>query len=307
LYVAATRRASATVAAEHVARERGGFASTLHTRSSLSQVLGSEAYFGGLRFGDTFAIDGYRCCAGLRRALLDAGGQIFEQSPVTRIRADGVDVAGGAVRAPHTLVCTDRFLSSLGLARREIYHAQTFLAISEPLRSADVARMFPAGPHLVWDTGLIYKYFRLTGDRRLLIGGGTLASTYARHEQHRPEKVVRRLNGYLSRRFPELRVDFAACWPGLIGISKDFAPVVGRHREFPSVCFAGGAAGLPWAAALGVYLAESILDGRCDLDAPLSSERDFPIGPRVQAVIGTAPAFALAHGIVKFSDTAANH
>ena len=27
---------------------------------------------------------------------------------------------------------------------------------------------------MVWDTDLTYKYFRLTGDGRLLIGGGTL-------------------------------------------------------------------------------------------------------------------------------------
>ncbi|HUR57378.1 MAG TPA: FAD-binding oxidoreductase [Opitutaceae bacterium] len=300
LFVASTEGAAKTVTGEHAARSGGGWASTLHTRESLPKVLGSEAYFGGLRFGDTFGIDAYRCCAGLRHSLIEAGVQVFEQSPVTRIRVDGIETTGGTVRAPQTLVCADRFLPVLGLARREIYHAQTFLAISEPLRAADVARLFPAGPLMVWDTGLVYKYFRLTGERRLLMGGGTLASTYARRAQHRPEKVVRRLGGYLARRFPGVRVDFAACWPGLIGISKDFAAVVGRHPQFSSVRFAGGAAGLPWAAALGVYLAESVLEERSELDALLSSEREFPIGARWQAVLGAPVTFALAHGLLKF-------
>ena len=65
--------------------------------------------------------------------------------------------------------------------------------------------------------------------------------------------------------------------------------------------FAGGAAGLPWAAALGRYLAEKILEGRSDLDEVLSVQRRFPIGPHWHALLGTPPAFALSHGILKFS------
>ncbi len=183
------------------------------------------------------------------------------------------------MRAPAVIICADRFLPALGLARREIYHVQTFLAISECLGSSDIDRMFPRGPLMVWDTDLTYKYFRLTGDRRLLIGGGTLANTYSRREQHRPEQVVRRLTRYLAARFPGVRVKFTACWPGLIGISKDFAPVVGCHPRYSSVHFAAGAAGLPWAAALGRYLAEKVLDGRNDVDAMLAVDRRFPIGP----------------------------
>ena len=205
------------------------------------------------------------------------------------------------MRAPAVIICADRFLPALGLARREIYHVQTFLAISECLSSSDIERIFPRGPLMVWGTDIAYKYFRLTGDRRLLIGGGTLAHMYSRREQHRPQQVVRQLTGYLARRFPDVQVRFTACWPGLIGISKDFAPVVGCHPRYSSVHFAAGAAGLPWAAALGRYLAEKVLDGRHDVEAPLSVNRRFPIGPHVQAVLGAPAAFALSHGILKFS------
>jgi hypothetical protein len=66
------------------------------------------------------------------------------------------------------------------------------------------------------------------------------------------------------------------------------------------VHFAGGAAGLPWAAALGRYLAERILDGRTDLEDVLSVNRSFPVGPHLQAAIGAPAAFAASHGILKF-------
>jgi glycine/D-amino acid oxidase-like deaminating enzyme len=108
------------------------------------------------------------------------------------------------------------------------------------------------------------------------------------------------LTSYLAKRFPDARVKFIACWPGLIGISKDFAPVLGCHPRYSSVHYAAGAAGLPWAAALGRYLAERVLDGRHDVDASLAVHRRFPIGPHVQAVLGAPAAFAMSHGILKF-------
>ena len=300
LFVAATPAGAKLIGAEFSARQRFGYPCVHYSQEQLPDIMASNAYFGALRFGGTFSIDGYRCCVGLRQGLIDAGTRIYEHSGVTRIAENGVETAGGFVQAPVVIVCTDRLLPELGLARREIYHAQTFLAISEPLASADVSRVFPRKPLMVWDTDLFYKYFRLTGDRRLLIGGGTLADTYSRREAHRPQQVVRRLTNYLAKRFPRLTVNFAACWPGLIGITKDFAPVVGRHPRFHSVYFAGGAAGLPWAAALGRYLAEKILDGRSDLEDILGVDRTFPIGPRLQAVISAPAAFAASHGILKF-------
>ena len=301
LFVATTRGGVQVVSTEHAAREAFGYPSTLYSRERLPDILGSTAYFGALRFGGTFGIHGHDACAGLRQGLLERGARIFERSPVTRILEDGVETPAGSVRAPAVVVCADRFLPALGLARREIYHVKTFLAVSERLGSSDIERIFPRGPLMVWGTDITYKYFRLTGDGRLLIGGASLASMYSRSEKLRPVQVVRLATRYLARRFPDLHIRFAACWPGLIGVSKDFAPVVGRHRRFPGVHFAAGAAGLPWAAALGSYLAEKVLDGRDDLDAALSVDRHFPVGPRLQAVIGAPLAFAISHGIQKIS------
>ena len=301
LYVADTPGGAEVISAEYAARRAFGYPGTHYSRERLPAILGSKAYFGALRFGGTFSIDGYGACTGLRQRLLDAGGLAYERSPVMRIKETGVDTPEGSVRAPAVILCADRFLPALGLARREVYHAQTFLAITERLSPRDIDRIFPADPLMVWETAIAYKYFRLTGQQRLLIGGGTLASTYARSAKHRPAQVARRMRRYLAERFPDLRIEFTACWPGLIGISKDFAPVVGRHPRHASVHFAAAAAGLPWAAALGRYLAERVLDGRADLEAVLAVDRRFPVGPHLQAVLGEPGAFALSHGILKFS------
>ena len=219
LFIAATLGGAEVISAEYAARNTFGYPSTFYSRESLPSILGSPAYFGALRFGDTFGINAYDACAGLRQGLLETGAQIFERSPVTRILENGIETPAGSVRAPAVIICADRFLPALGLARREIYHVKTFLAISECLGSSDIDRMFPRGPLMVWGTDMTYKYFRLTGDGRLLIGGASLANMYSRREEQRAEHVVRLLTRYLTGRFPGVRVKFAACWPGLIGVS----------------------------------------------------------------------------------------
>jgi gamma-glutamylputrescine oxidase len=298
LFVATSSRAADATQREFQTHQALGYPAKYYEASAIAAVIGSTRFHGAVRTDGTFGLDGYRFCQGLRDRLVERGGRVFENSEVTSVEASLVTTRHGRVQASHVIVCTDRWLPRLGLAPREIYHVQTFLAVSAPLAERDIARIFPSGPCMVWETDLIYHYFRLTGDRRLLIGGGTLASTYAGHEQHHAETTVGRLGRYLRDTFPGLEVELVAVWPGLIGISKDFGPVIGTTRS--GIHFGGGAAGLPWAAAIGRYLAEKVATGRSELDDVLSVDRPFPLSRRAQALIGKRAAFALSHGLVKW-------
>ena len=145
LYVAGTPGGAEVISSEYAARQAFGYPGTLYSRESLPAILGSTTYFSALRFGETFGIDGYGACTGLRQRLLDAGGRVYERSPVTRILDTGVETPEGSVQAPAVVLCADRFLPALGLARREVYHAQTFLAITERLEQLGHRPDFSAG------------------------------------------------------------------------------------------------------------------------------------------------------------------
>jgi gamma-glutamylputrescine oxidase len=153
---------------------------------------------------------------------------------------------------------------------------------------------------MVWDTDLVYQYFRITGEGRLLLGGANLCSMYSPRESPSTERVERKLHRYLFKHFPSLKLEIEHLWSGLIGVSQDFAPVAARHDALPAVYFAGAGAGLPWAAALGEYLAEKITEGRAEFDDILSPGRSFPIGRRLQRLLGKPAAFVLSHGIAKY-------
>jgi glycine/D-amino acid oxidase-like deaminating enzyme len=96
-----------------------------------------------------------------------------------------------------------------------------------------------------------------------------------------------------------LELQFEQFWPGLIGLSKDIAPIAGRDKKYPSIYYIAAAAGLPIAAALGNYCADHIVDNRDDLKDYFSPYRKFPIGGFMQRIIGTKLSFALSNLITE--------
>lgn len=297
LFLANTKRGFKQVEREHQARQTLSYKSTLYQREELTQVLGIKRAHGAVRYSETFGIDAYLYCQGLKELLCKKGLQLYEQTTALEISENLVRTSKGAIQAEHILVCTDRFLPELGLLEKEIYHVQTFLAVTKPLSPKEIKTIFPKEPLMVWDTDLVYNYFRLTGDGRLLIGGGNLLLTYAHDLLQNTEKMEQRLSAQFHKKFPMLDLKISKVWPGMLGVSKDLLPIL---RKKGSVTCIGAATGLPWAAALGHYAAEQILKGRKDYNADFSSERAFKIGPRLQRMIGKPATFALSHGIAKY-------
>lgn len=300
-FVAKGRAGQQAVATEHQARQSLGYASRIYLDAAAAQAaIGSPAYAGGVRYPDTFGVNSYLYCRGLRDILLRSGARIFEQSPAVRITAAGVETPAGIVQAQHVVVCADRFIPEFGFAPAEIYHVQTFLAISKPLADRDMRRVFPDGELMVWDTDLIYHYFRPTGDSRILLGGGDLWYTYARSPATRTARFARRFRKYASRVFPDIPIELEYVWPGMLGVSKDLLPVMGYDPVAPNVWYVGAATGLPWAAALGIYAAERIISGRDEFDEDFSQRRRFLIGRRMQQMLTTPVTYALSHGAVAY-------
>lgn len=285
---------------EHSARTKLHYQSKLYDQGAISRVIGSEHYRGGVRYPDTFGINSYLYCQALRDILVKKGVKIYENTPAVRLKNNSVETLSAVVEADHIIVCADRFIPDLGALKKEIYHVQTFLGISRPLTDAQVKQVFPEAPMMVWDTKLIYNYFRLAGENRILLGGGDVLYTYAHTESSNTARFRRRLTDYFCNKFTGVPLDLEYVWPGMLGVSKDLLPVMGADKYNKKIWYAGAATGLPWAAALGNYAAERILTGRNELDEVFSWQRKFVIGPRMQTLLSTPVTYALSHGMVKY-------
>jgi gamma-glutamylputrescine oxidase len=280
---------------EHTARRQFGYASNLFDKNQVTDIVGSESYYGAVSYPGSFGISGFQYCQLMKMILKESGVAVYEESPVISLEDHKVHTSCGSVEADHIILCTDRFTPDLGKLTSEMYHVQTILMMSAPLSDAEIRQLFPRGNLMVWDTDLIYHYFRICQNNRLLLGGASLLLTYAKKAHHDSAFVYRSLNRYVKKKFPQLTVNFEYMWPGLIGITKDIMPIAGRDEKQPSIYYVVGSVGLPWAAALGNYAADSILNGRTDFDKYFSPQRSFFIGPVLQKVLGKRISFALSN------------
>jgi len=288
LYAALDASGRSTVESEHEARRRLGLESALVSR---------EGFEGGVRYGGTFAITPYRYAVGLRDRLRRRGVRVYEQSEVTAADGARVSTANGSVQAKMIFFCADRHLANLGHARAAAYHAQTFLASTDPLPARRFDALFPDGDLLVWDTGLIYHYFRRTADDRLLLGGGLLRKTYASPAD--PAVMVEDFRAYLRERVAVMAdVRFTNLWSGLIGVTKDLLPLAGPDAKRPSHFYAGCAAGIPWSVLAARCAVECALDGASDLETFFDPRRSFALGV-LQPLLRKPATFALSHALVK--------
>lgn len=280
--------------AENLARF--GYETKFIKKEDIEQILGSKKYYAGVTYPNSFGISAYKYCQAMKKNLMQCGVEIFEETPVLSLQEHLVTTLHARVKAEYIVVCADRFIPTLGKLTNEIYHVQNFLLASEVLTPDVIQKIFPQKRLMVWDTELIYSFYRMTGDR-LLIGGGSVLNTYNTHASHHSEYMYKKLSNYIKETFPAHEIQFEQMWPGLIGVSKDIAPLAGPDKDAKSIYYIGAAAGLPVAAMLGNYCADNMLDGKDTLKDYFSPYRKFPVGGVLQKVLGTKLTFAISNWI----------
>lgn len=286
---------------EHEAYIKLGYESFLYDESKTKSIIGSSDYYGAQVYGGTFGIDPYRYCQSMKRVLQENGVRIFEETPVVKIHEQGVDTSHTTVSADTVVVCVDRFLPTLQKKLgKNVFQAQTNILLSEPLTDEDVKKIFPQKNMLCWDTDLIYTYFRIVQDRRLLVGGCDIFSIAWGKEQYGNERIACKLATYVRKKFPQIKMNFEYLWPALIGETKDLQPLACFDSSMPNVYYVSGATGLAWAAALGNYAAQKIVEKREDLDVYFSPDRSFPLGNFMQAIFGKRITFSLSNLITLY-------
>ena len=106
-------------------------------------IIGAKGYCGAVGYEETFGMSGYLYCQEMKKMLHKRGVKIFEETAVTAINDHTVITPHAQITAEHIVVCTDRFMPELGVLKQDVYHAQTFLMVSEPLTDAQIRAIFP--------------------------------------------------------------------------------------------------------------------------------------------------------------------
>src|SRR5512134_2783201 len=159
----------------------------------LKGILGAQDYAAGIRYGATYGINPLATLQGLKNLLVENGMQVYESTEMERLEDHTAYTHAGSVTADNIIIAIDKMDPSISPLAHEAFHAQTFLSVTEPLTDRELRILFPSGEQMqCWDSKLVYSYFRLTGDNRLLLGGGTPVTTYLKDAYNNP-RIIRKI------------------------------------------------------------------------------------------------------------------
>jgi glycine/D-amino acid oxidase-like deaminating enzyme len=206
----------------------------LLSRDQVSQMLGSEAWYGGFWNRSGGQINPLALSRGLARAVLDRGGRIFVRSPATGFeRRNGrwvVRTKQGEISARALIVATNAYTAefSKSLApdiAREVMPVLSWQMATEPLSDAVRKSIIP-GRQAMSDTHGELYFARYDARNRLVTGGAMI----------NPNNAVARLKDMVSQRLKRLwpvmgDVQFDYVWNGYVGMTTDFLPRI--HRLGP--------------------------------------------------------------------------
>ena len=264
----------------------------LVSRDEAAAMVDAGRYHGGVLDSGAGHLHPLNYALGLANAATAAGARLFEGSAATAIEPGRqasdrttVRTPGGAVRARFVVLGCNGYLGRLEprLASK-IMPIGNYMLATEPL-GEERARKLIRDDIAVCDTKFVVNYYRLSGDRRLLFGGG---ETYSARE---PKQLKAFVRSYMLRTFPQLvdvRIDYA--WGGQLAITLNRLPHFGRLGS--NVFFAQGYSGqgVALSSLAGKLIAEAVAGTaeRFDVFARIA-HRDFPGGARLRrpaAVIG---------------------
>ena len=294
-------------------RKEVGFANQeLYNKEQLDKILASTGFDGAVRYDETYGINPLQYLQSMKGVLLNDGIKIYESTEVLRIEGNTAITHAGKVTGNQIIVAIDKMDASFNKVADEVFHAQTFLSISEPLSDKEVEQLFPDGKeYQMWDSTVVYSYWRLVKDNRILLGGGTGLTTFLPNAWYH-EDVIDGVHKRFKSHFPFLQnLEFIQYWPGLIDTTRDLLPTIVRDQNNPSIHFILGVVGLPWASFSGNFVAKNILEEAREENRKyheyFSDRRYFAFPTWIGKLFGKPILFAASNGWAKYYQKDINH
>ncbi|WP_271105571.1 NAD(P)/FAD-dependent oxidoreductase [Pseudomonas tohonis] len=222
----------------------------------IREVASTENYIGGMLDMSGGHIHPLNLALGEAAAVESLGGIIHEQSPAIRVERGAnpvVHTPKGRVKAKFVVVAGNAYLGNLlpELASKSM-PCGTQVITTEPL-SEEMAKSLLPQDYCVEDCNYLLDYYRLSGDRRLIYGGGVV---YGARDPANIEAIIR---PKMLKTFPQLKdvkIDYA--WTGNFLLTLSRLPQVGRIGD--NIYYSQGCSGhgVTYTHLAGKVLAEAL-------------------------------------------------
>ena len=222
-------------------------------------------------------LDPGRYVMGLRRAVLDAGIKLYEQTAVHELidaPQARVRTAEGMVKADKVVLATNAYTPALGHLRHTIYPLYDTLFETASLTSTQLDALGWRGREGIYTAHESLESYRLTARGTIVGGSKGVRYSYGSALEGGPHPwTLGLVAGGFRDRFPGLGgLSIAHFWGGWIGMTMHFLPTLGRTGAARNLYYAGGynGHGVAAASAMGPILADFLLERRNDHVAALT-------------------------------------
>lgn len=226
-------------------------------------------YHAGLLYRSAATLDPAALSGALVAACAAKGVRFHDDSPLLSLRpGDGapsrLSFPDGTLRARRTVLAVNAAAGQLGLPVGTVLPLQVHAVATGPLDAEAREALGGATAPAVVNSMSLAPYFRLTGDGRLVLGGGR--AVHLPGLSHGRAAALRTVTwNWLEERLRLLHPSLAGVtvshrWSGQIGMTLDGLPVVGNVGGHPDIWYIGGCCGhgLAMSVAHGSHVAESI-------------------------------------------------
>jgi gamma-glutamylputrescine oxidase len=210
------------------------------SKDELGHYIGSDVYCGGMIDKTGGHIHPLNLALGEANAIEVNGGKIFEMTRMESMEKQGQDIIvttdNGTIRCKKLVICGNAYLGKvIPKLTSRVMPVSTQIIATKPL-GEDLTKDILPTDICVEDVRYILDYFRLTADKRLLFGGGTV---YGGSD---PKNVMNKLRPNMEKVFPQLKgieIDYA--WSGNFALSFSRVPQMGKLDN--NIFFAHGYSG----------------------------------------------------------------
>jgi len=203
-------------------------------RNDLHEEIGSSIYFGGMVDEVSAGCNPARYVAGLARAAIKAGAEIFEHACVNEIERESrqgetgwkISTSRGSLWAHEVFIATSGYTGAATPAlRNKLIPIGSFIITTEVLPKGLAQELSPRN-RMIYDSKNYLYYYRLTPDGRMLFGGR--AAFFPENDQtvRRSAELLRRGMIQVYPLLRDARIEFV--WGGTLDFAFDIMPHAGQ-------------------------------------------------------------------------------
>src|SRR5579863_10213051 len=203
-------------------------------KHELSAEIGSKIYYGGMADEVSAGLNPARYVAGLGRAAMKAGADIFEHARVESLQREPrqgeagweVTTSRGALWAREVFVATSGYTGRATPAlQKKIIPIGSFIITTEILPEKLACELSPRN-RMIYDSKNYLYYYRLTPDGRMLFGGRAAFFPESTQTVRRSAEILRRGMIDVYPQLSDARVEYV--WGGTLDFAFDIMPHAGQ-------------------------------------------------------------------------------